>query len=142
MLALERDAGPERTASGRGEEGHERAGLRPTRPYLTAPAPLLIHLSRSPQQGLQVAPSPRKPISPDPMGKPPASPASREITSASDNECVFLVGAYQRYLRVSARACLRGAWARERVCSAARCLIPCGAGADTSPPLSGSAAAI
>jgi len=46
--------------------------------------------------GVQVAPSPRKPISPDPMGKPPASPASREITAAGDTECVFLIGAYQR----------------------------------------------
>jgi hypothetical protein len=41
---------------------------------------------------MQVAPSPRKPISPDPMGKPPASPASREITAAGDSECVFLIG--------------------------------------------------
>lgn len=41
---------------------------------------------------IQVAPSPRKPISPDPMGKPPASPASREITAAGDSECVFLIG--------------------------------------------------
>lgn len=49
------------------------------------------------QGGLSIAPSPRKPISPDPLGKPPASPASREITAASDTECVFLIGAYQRY---------------------------------------------
>jgi hypothetical protein len=78
-----------------------------TAPVLSAPA--VPCPARSPQQGLQVAPSPRKPISPDPMGKPPASPASREITAASETECVFLIGAYQRYLRAplarAARAC-------------------------------------
>jgi len=64
---------------------------------LLPPAPSLD----SPGQGgaTAVAPSPRKPISPDPMGKPPASPASREMTSAADTECVFLIGAYQRYQR-------------------------------------------
>ena len=57
------------------------------------------HLGSPGQGGLSIAPSPspRKPISPDPLGKPPASPASREITAASDTECVFLIGAYQRY---------------------------------------------
>ena len=42
------------------------------------------------------SPSPHKPISPDPLGKPPASPASREITNAADTECVFLAGVQQR----------------------------------------------
>lgn len=42
------------------------------------------------------SPSPHKPISPDPLGKPPASPASREITNAADTECVFRAGVQQR----------------------------------------------
>ena len=61
-----------------------------------APAVDAGHLGSPTHGALQVAPSPRKPISPDPMGKPPASPASREITAAGDTECVFLIGAYQR----------------------------------------------
>ena len=44
------------------------------------------------------------------MGKPPASPASREITAASETECVFLIGAYQRF-----------------ACTIGTCLRACGA---------------
>mmetsp|Transcript_50586 Transcript_50586/g.119826 ORF Transcript_50586/g.119826 Transcript_50586/m.119826 type:complete len:232 (+) Transcript_50586:275-970(+) len=77
--------------------------------YLRGREELLITISKKPavtsEDGADpnTAPlqanSPLKPLNSDPQGKPPASPAARDALTAtsSETECVFLLGAYQRY---------------------------------------------
>mmetsp|Transcript_17048 Transcript_17048/g.34117 ORF Transcript_17048/g.34117 Transcript_17048/m.34117 type:complete len:244 (+) Transcript_17048:130-861(+) len=78
--------------------------------YLRGREELLITISKRPTTEIDNASaanptvplqamSPAKPINSDPTGKPPASPAARDALTAnsSETECVYLLGAYQRY---------------------------------------------